>query len=157
MEPNKALRAVAALCSKKEYCCHDIRQKLVKWELAEPDIRQIMDYLLRQKFIDDRRYAGFYARDKFRFNKWGKLKISQMLQQKGISSDIITEALAVIDEKEDYYTTCLTLLRQKMRSSKETDAYKNKIKLFRFALGRGFDYDTVKRCFDTLQVDSEEW
>ena len=82
MDTPKALKTVTAFCSKKEYCRQEIRQKLEKWEIAEKDIDTILEFLQKNNFINEQRYAQFYARDKFRFNKWGKQKISLMLKQK---------------------------------------------------------------------------
>ena len=72
MDTSKALKTVTTLCSKKEYCRQEIRQKLEKWEIAEKDIDTILEFLQKNNFINEQRYAQFYARDKFRFNKWGK-------------------------------------------------------------------------------------
>ena len=58
---------------------------------------------------------------------------------------IINQALAALPE-EDSDATCLALLRQKNKSIKDEDPYKRKAKLIRFALSRGFDYETVNRC-----------
>lgn len=149
MHLEKALNLVASLCSKKEYCSKAIREKLQTWELPEKDISQIMDFLIRHQFIDDRRYARIYAEDKFRFNHWGKQKITQMLRQKGISGEIITEALSSIDHSI-YTESCLEILRQKLKALPPGDPYKTKGKLIRFALGKGFDYDTVSHCINQL-------
>ena len=145
MDYKKALNLAASLCSKKEYCCDDIRKKLLAWEIAPEDCSRILDFLQKNKFIDEARFASFYARDKFRFNRWGVQKIGLMLRQKGISSDIIREALSTLDASE-YETTCLSLLKQKLRAIHDTDALQTKAKLFRFCLGRGFDYETVRKC-----------
>ena len=85
MDYKKALNLAASLCSKKEYCCDDIRKKLLAWEIAPEDCSRILDFLQKNKFIDEARFASFYARDKFRFNRWGVQKIGLMLRQKGIS------------------------------------------------------------------------
>ena len=45
MDTPKALKTVTALCSKKEYCRQEIRQKLEKWEIAEKDIDTILEFL----------------------------------------------------------------------------------------------------------------
>ena len=82
MTPEKALNIAAGICSQKEYCTQEIREKLQKWELSENEITHILTSLRQHRFIDDRRFATFYARDKFRFNKWGRQKIAQMLRQK---------------------------------------------------------------------------
>ena len=150
MDAKKALNIVAEQCSKKEYCSFDILKKLQKWELEEKDIAAVMEFLVKNHFLDDTRFAEAYARDKHRFNRWGKLKIMQMLRQKRVPERIIEQALSSLpDEESD--ATCLALLKQKSRGLKEVDPYKRKAKLFRFALSRGFDYETISQCIDQLQ------
>ena len=72
-----------------------------------------------------------------------------MLRQKHIADTIIDEALATLPEEQSD-TICLSLLQQKNKSLKEDDLYKRKAKLFRFALSRGFDYETISRCVRQL-------
>lgn len=152
MRPEQALNIIAGQCSKKEMCCKDVRQKLIKWELPEEDIQKIMSFLLEHKFIDDKRFACIYTEDKFRFNHWGKQKIGMMLRQKGISQDIIDEVSSIIPSN-NYIDHCLELLQQKYRTITESDPYKLKAKLTRFALSKGFDYDTISKCLSQLLSD----
>lgn len=154
LDAKKALKITAGLCSKKEYCCSDIQKKLDVWEITPQEQTEIIAFLIKNKFIDEERFATFYARDKFRFNKWGKQKIAQMLKQKNIASNIITAALSSLNE-QDYDQTCLSLLQQKRKSIKDTDSYQIKAKLFRFGLSRGFDYDTVNRTLEHIQKNTE--
>lgn len=150
MTPEKALNILAGMCSKKEYCSKSIREKLLRWEFPEQEIHKILDFLYKYQFVDDRRYARIYAEDKFRFNHWGKQKINMMLRQKGIETAMIEEALEQLNSPA-YRESCLELMKQKMKSLSEPDPYKLKAKLTRFALGRGFDYDTVGSCFQELR------
>lgn len=149
MTPEKALNTVAAMCSKKEYCTREIQEKLRNWEIPGQEITRILDFLHKNNFVDDRRFAKFYARDKFRFNKWGKQKITLMLRQKGITADVIREALSQL-EPEAYDRTCYQLLQQKLKTTKEEDPQKLKAKLIRFAAGRGFDFDVIHHCLYRL-------
>ena len=149
MDAKKALNIVAGQCSKKEYCSADVLAKLRRWELPEKDIVEIMAFLVKNRFLDDARFAEAYARDKFRFNRWGKLKIAQMLRRTQVADSVIGQALAALPE-EDTDATCMELLRQKNKSIKDEDPYKRKAKLIRFALSRGFEYETVSRCLSHL-------
>ena len=74
MDAKKALNIVAGQCSKKEYCSFDILKKLQRWELEEKDIAAVMEFLVKNHFLDDTRFAEAYARDKHRFNRWGKVE-----------------------------------------------------------------------------------
>ncbi len=150
--PEQALNIIAGQCSKKEMCSKEVRQKLEKWEIEEKEIQKIITFLIEHKFIDDNRFARIYTEDKFRFNHWGKQKIIMMLRQKGIRQEYIDEALDSIPT-DNYTDHCLELLRQKCRTLSESDPYKLKAKLTRFALGRGFDFDTINRCLDRIWAD----
>ena len=79
-----ALRRAAALCSRQEQCTGQIREKLRSWNVDAELAQRVILKLHEEKFLDDRRYARFYVRDKFKLNRWGRIKITAMLRQKGI-------------------------------------------------------------------------
>ena len=144
MEYKDALRRAAAMCSRQEQCSTHIREKLLEWNTDPSDADRIIVKLQEEKFLDDQRYANFYVRDKFRFNKWGKIKITAMLRQKGIYATAIEEALKRIDDKA-YYDTCAELIQKKAESLDEENHFTRKGKLFRFAAGRGFESELIHR------------
>jgi len=144
MEYKDALRRAAAMCSRQEQCSTHIREKLLEWNTDPSDVDKIIVKLQEEKFLDDQRYANFYVRDKFRFNKWGKIKITAMLRQKGIYATAIEEALKRIDDKA-YYDTCAELIQKKSESLDEENHFTRKGKLFRFAAGRGFESELIHR------------
>ena len=89
LTPPEALHRAAALCSSSEHCIADIREKLSRWGIGEPDARTIVERLVQERFIDEERYAIAFAKDKFRFSGWGRIKIRYALQQKRIgNSDV---------------------------------------------------------------------
>lgn len=158
MTPEKALNIAAGICSQKEYCTQEIKEKLKKWELPENEIARILCSLQQHQFIDDRRFATFYARDKFRFNKWGRQKIAQMLRQKQINPEIIREALAQLPS-EDYRHHLPHPITGKTKNVKRRHSNTHQGKINRFAAGRGFDLDTINRCLSrlSLNVSDEQW
>ena len=137
-----ALKRAAALCSSQEQCSSHIREKLNTWKVSNDDADKIINLLVKEKFLDDARYASFYVRDKFRFNGWGKVKLKVMLNQKDIPLHIIEEALNQIDP-ELYKQTCTRLISEKSASLKESNQFKRKGKLYRFAAQRGFESDLI--------------
>ena len=152
MEYNVALKRAAALCSKQEQCSHHIREKLKTWNVSYDDAEKIIEMLKKEKFLDDQRYSTFYVRDKFRFNGWGKIKMAVMLRQKGIPEVTIDEALNQIDQ-ERYFQLCHRLISEKSASLKETNLFKRKGKLFRFAAQRGFESDLIHRILNMEDID----
>jgi Uncharacterized protein conserved in bacteria len=149
MTTNEALSKVMKLCSTKEYAPSEIEQKLSDWGLQETAISEIIETLRKEKFLDEFRMARYFANDKLRFNKWGKVKIKYMLQQKRVSREAITEALEQIDETL-YFKILAEELAKKRKSIKDTDDYQVKAKLFQFASGRGFEGDVVYKLIDNI-------
>ena len=138
----EALIKAQSLCAEREKCKSDIRNKLYDWKLPEKDHYNIIESLVNDKFIDEQRFAISFVKDKFRYNKWGKIKIEYALQQKSISGDIIKKALQEISEK-DYDELLENELKKKFKSLKDKDEYTIKSKLVRFASSRGFENGKV--------------
>lgn len=149
ISPEEALSRAAALCSAGEQCTTDIREKLARWQIGPDDARRIIDKLTADKFIDENRYSRCFVNDKFRFNKWGRIKIAYALRQKGISPVVIEEALGNIDE-ETYLDTLRELLAAKRKSIGSVPADSLKAKLLRFAASRGFEPEYIYRLLNSI-------
>ncbi|WP_164977509.1 regulatory protein RecX [Ancylomarina salipaludis] len=146
---SSALSKMQFICSRQEKCCSDIRKKLENWNLSYDDQDKIIQSLIDDKFIDEKRYTGFYVRDKYKFNKWGRIKISHHLKQKQIPEYLIMEAFDSIS-KEIYEDNLEEMLRAKMKSTREEDPYKLKAKLYRFAQSRGFESNLILRNIEKI-------
>ena len=143
LTPPEALHRAAALCSSSEHCIADIREKLSRWGIGEPDARTIVERLVQERFIDEGRYAIAFAKDKFRFSGWGRIKIRYALQQKRIgNSDIVNEA---------YTTRLADLLEKKSRSINDEDVEVRRSKLLRFAASRGCETELVFRILKEIE------
>ena len=151
MTEQEAYLQLAALCAQAEHCQREMREKMRRWELDETVQNCVLDRLVRERFVDDERYARAFVKDKIRYNKWGRRKVQQAIWQKGIDSEIQRKVLDEIDEKE-YLDILRPLLRQKRKSIKAQNDYELNQKLLRFALGRGYTFDIIRQCID---VDEE--
>ena len=114
MDKKQALSRAMALCSQKEYNEAGIRNKLKFWGAEPGDIDEIVEELIKEKFIDDLRFAIAFARDKIRLNQWGRIKIRYMLSMDKVDHSIIDQALEEIDE-ELYADALQELLKKKTR------------------------------------------
>ena len=147
----EAFLQLAALCAQAEHCQQEMRDKMRRWELDETVQIRVLDRLVKERYIDDGRYARAYVKDKIRYNKWGRRKVQQALWQKRIDADIQQQVLDEIDENE-YLDVLRPLLKQKRKSVKAASDYELNQKLVRFALSRGFDFSIIRQCLD---VDDE--
>ena len=78
-------------CSLSEHCIQKVREKLVQWETPKEFIQPIIDRLVEEDYINEERFARAFVKDKFRFNHWGRIKITTHLRALAISSDIIAK------------------------------------------------------------------
>jgi len=133
-----SLNKAMALCSQREYCISDIRGKLQEWGVAENDAEKIIKMLVMENFINEVRYAEAFVKDKFRYNKWGRVKITAHLRVKSIPSDLIRQALGCIDE-EEYVRQLGELVSEHRRSIKARNQFDLKGKLYRYGLSKGYE------------------
>jgi len=146
----EAYLKLSALCAVSEQCCHDMMQKMRRWELAEELAERVVARLVKERFIDEERYARAFVRDKFRYNHWGRVRIEQELKRKKIAQRHIDEALEEIDEK-DNLKALREMIQKKRPSVKGKNEYEIKGKLIRFALGRGFQMDDIIKVVGNLE------
>ena len=147
-DPQKVADRLRGLCSRREYCRSDMMKKAIAaLDGDQSEATRVVDLLVKERYVDDLRYASAFARDKSSISGWGSVKIRHMLSAKGISREIIDAALDEIDE-EKASSRLDKLLQSKARSLK--DDPQAKLKLLRFALGRGYGYEEVKDVVDKL-------
>ena len=137
------------LCSRREYCRKDIFDKVLSWGCMSDEAREVVDYLVEHKFVDDRRYTEAYVKDKLRFNKWGRVKIAYMLRAQNIDRNVITDVFSEIDETE-YNEILSGELQKKYKNIRGSNKFEIKGKLFRFATGRGFEPENVNQVISAL-------
>ena len=140
--PEKALIRCEELCARAERCEHELREKMRAWRIDSRDIEAIINSLTTRRFLDDSRFARAFVRDKYRFARWGRRKIAMALKQKRIDSDTIDEALEEINQ-EEYTAVLRTLLKAKAAHMDRTLSYDDRVKLFRFAVARGFETQLI--------------
>lgn len=122
---------------------------MTRWGVDEELQQRVVDYLTKERYVDDERYARFFINDKTKFNHWGQRKVEQALYLKGISREVYEPLLREISE-ESYEEILLPLLQRKAKTLKAANDYERRQKLLRFAMQRGFTYEQAKRQVDKL-------
>lgn len=147
----EAKRKLEAFCAYQERCHKEVVEKLQKMRMIPLAIDEIVVHLIQNNFLNEERFAQSFARGKFRYKKWGRIRIKRELKLRGLSAFIIQSALNEIDEEE--YTEVFDSLAQKKQSEiKEKNSWKAKRKLADYLLYRGWEsdlvYDKVNELYD---------
>ena len=151
----EAYLTLAALCAQAEHCQWEMLEKMRRWEVPEEAQARVMQRLVKERYVDDERYAQAFVKDKIRYNKWGRRKVDQALWQKHIDEDIRQRVLDEVDD-EEYISVLRPLLKQKRKLTKANSDYELNQKLMRFALGRGFTFDIIRQCIDVEEEPEDD-
>lgn len=138
LSPDAALLRAQALCSRGEHCEADVRAKLSAWGIDYAQINIIIASLISEDFINHSRYATAFARDKYRFNGWGRQKIIQALRAKRIEDNLINNALLEINDNE-YDDAMQHALNAKAKQLRGKEPRLARASLIRFAASRGYE------------------
>ena len=152
MSENEARFKAEAYCSITEHCRAEVMEKLYQWGVPPVWMDGILNHLEQEGYIDSLRYAKAFVRDKYRFNQWGRIKITQSLRQKHLASTDIVVAMEEIDE-EEYFSVLEHLIARKLPSIKAKNSFERNGKLVRFAASRGYEMNEILRCMKRLGCD----
>lgn len=147
----QAADKLAALCAASEHCRQEIVDKCKAWGLSPEEADRVAERLVKERFVDDSRFATLYVRDKARFAGWGPVKVRMQLRAKGIDDQTADDAIRAFD-KSEWHDILLHALRQKHRATRKDDPRKLIASLVRFALQRGFDYAAIRQALDTMTI-----
>jgi len=142
IDKKKALEKAERICMQQEKCISDIKQKFYDWKVNPAHYEEIIQSLIREKFIDENRYVEFFVKDKLNINKWGKTKIRYTLFQKKIDEIIINNELNKISDS-DYKTLIKNELIKKINTLKSLEFSILKNKLLQFGSGRGYELEIL--------------
>lgn len=138
------LKKACSFCIYQERTQQEVREKLKSWRVPAPETEEIIAWLISENFINESRYARQFAGGKFRIKKWGRRKITYELKSKGVSPNVILEALAEIDE-EEYIQTLKGLASAKAATlTEEAHSLTVQKKISAYLLMKGYEPNLVR-------------
>jgi regulatory protein len=137
-----------------------IRTRLTKKHVPSEFIDEIIDYVIQEGYVDEKRYADDFVYSKRTYSKIGEASIRVKLRQKGINDEVITQALEDYQEKyaessyeDDAYELALKKYNQTLG---KTTPEKQKQRIIRQLLYKGYSYDIVSKAIQRVLDEQEE-
>ena len=146
----QALQSLMRLAARSEKSTGDALRLMRTWGVPEVEQRGVIDRLLADRYIDNRRYAEAYTREKSQLAGWGERKIAMHLRLKGVERDVISEVLSELMADDSMGERLHEKLTKKLRTVKAANDYDLRGKLLRYALGLGYDYDMSSAVVDEV-------
>jgi len=151
----EALKRLSSLCAKSEHSSGEANEKMIRWGLSPQSRSKVIAKLIDAQFIDDSRFARFFVHDKIQFNHWGRRKIEIALRQKGVDPDTASEALDAVDDDE-YLSILRPMIKAKEKTVTGASDYERAMKTIKWAMGRGFTIDLIRKCIDDIAADYDD-
>ena len=154
MNLNNTINKLEKYCSFSERCKSDIIKKLYDWKVNKHQ-KDIINHLIENNYINEKRYALLYSMGKFNSRKWGKIKISNHLKKKGIKEKDINESINEIPETK-YLHALSNLIIKKSQEIKDSNIYNKKSKIARYLFQKGYESNLIWNQIETLIKKSND-
>lgn len=145
--PKQALQKLEHFCAYQERCHDEVISKLQSLKMTADESDFIIVKLIEDNFLNETRFACSFARGKHRIKQWGRIRITNELKARHISSTNINLALKEIDT-EEYENTFNELAEKCWNNTHEKSILKKRKKCCDYLLRRGYEsnfvYDKIK-------------
>lgn len=129
-----------ALVDRRDYAVHEARGKLVQDGYPGAVVEDVLARAQSGRLLDDGRFTEGFVRGK-RGAGWGRRRIEQELQRRGIDPDRLAGWPEEYFSEDDEEERAWALVAR--RSVPAKNPYE---KTVRFLVGKGYDYGVAKRC-----------
>ena len=120
----------------------EIYQRLKKRKFSDRIIREVVDFLEKEGFIDDLAFARIWAESRAK-KPYGPLKIKQELILKGVDKNIIEAQLDEVKKKHPEEDCIREIIQNKLKRAKGCDSFSFKRRIYGYLLRRGFSPGAV--------------
>lgn len=133
----------------------EVRQNLKKHKYHEGVIDEIIERLKRGGLVNDESFAGLWVENRSEFRPRGERMLRAELRQKGIPDDVISGAVADLDET----SLAIKAAQKKARRYQDLDWEEFQKKMYGFLARRGFHYgiisEVVPKVWEELAEDKD--
>lgn len=141
---DQAKQKILHYCAYQERCHQEVKNKLYEMGLLSSDVDELLTYLITEGFLNEERFAKLFAGGKFRIKKWGRIKILNELEAKGLTKNCIRIGLKEIEESE-YEKVLMEILEAKINTLHEENVFSLRDKASKYAIQKGFEPELVWR------------
>ena len=128
-----------------------MKNKLFEYGLGSNEVDMLLTQLISDGYLNEERFAKTFAGGKFRIKGWGRMRITNELEAKGLTKNCIQLGLREIDQTE-YEKALEKVLKKKSEAVHEDDDYVRRDKIARYAIQRGFEPELVWRWIKEMGI-----
>ena len=136
------LNRARMLCAGSEQCRSALQRKLTDWGATTDEAEIVIDRLVDEGFIDERRYARAYCESKLLRARWGERKVRYELMHKGIPQNIVDECILEI-APEERLEAIRIVADKKLATLHGMEPQESRRRLTAYLVQRGYTFDEI--------------
>ena len=156
---NRARNVCVWYLAKKRHTRRELEKKLIERLIPSDIIENTLNELEEAGRINDVEYAQLFVESKREYDKLGAQAIRFKLMNKGVPSNIIDEALSVLDE-DDLRETALLIVKKRLPYIQKLEEQKQVNRLVGMlaykGYGAGVAFSVVKQAMTEYKEEQEE-
>ena len=129
----------------------EIERGLAKAGFAEEVVEETLRRLEELGLIDDLQFARMWIKHR---RAMGKTRIKWELRQKGVSNDVVKEALSEVDPETEYQSA-VGAARSRWERDKDPDQRARRRKLAAYLQRKGFGWDVINGVLNELSGEPD--
>ena len=129
----------------------EIERRLAKAGFAEEVVEETLRRLDELGLIDDRQFARMWIN---RRKALGKTRIKWELRQKGVSNDVVEEALLAVDPETEY-RSAVEAARVRWEKDRSPDERTRRRRLAAYLQRKGFGWDVISGVLNELSGEPD--
>lgn len=147
-EVRRARESALTLLDYRARSRKELERRLLQKGYSEDIVAEVLTRLENVDLVNDERFAMDWVAGRLAYRPTGKSRMLWDLRSKGVPPEIVDEALAQVDEEQEY-EMALDLAEKKLGGARLKDI-ETKRKLMGFLQRRGFRWDVVSRVLERL-------
>lgn len=140
------------LLSLRDHSAKELFLKLMRKGYQKPHIEKVIRDLQNKKYLDDERFARYYAEELIGSKRLGPRLLREKLFNRGISAGEISNILDSY-EKDKILENCRYHYSKKVKSLRNEEPRKAVEKMTRFLLGKGFNWESISSVLDEMKTE----
>ncbi|MFA7406151.1 MAG: regulatory protein RecX, partial [Pelobacteraceae bacterium] len=144
LPPDKVYQYALRLLTGRDYSVFRMQQKLEAREVTGQDLDTVILRLLREGWLDDRRYAERFAASALSSGRYYGVRLRLEMRRKGFSPEIVNEILAPLLAESDEISEVRSAAERRYPGfcySMATD--RDKRRVVGFLQRRGFKFSSI--------------
>ena len=135
----KVEKAAVNYIARAEQCRFNLYTKLVKKGFDKNRCNKVLDFLEKNNYLDDYRFASAWLRCRSLNHYEGRTRLSSELASRGIGNDVIKKVLDDYFAENDEEEICTKAYRKLLRLKKQEE------KIYSSLVTAGFSYKLIKK------------